>query len=99
MFWFFIIPIAVLIIGLFDLPIGYYTFLRIIVCICGFLIAYVFYLQKRVVNGGAVLFSLIAIFFNPIIPIYLNRKSVWTTIDLITAIIFAIAFFYFKQKN
>lgn len=74
-----------LVIGLFNLPGGYYTFLRIIVfvvsCICIFLPV-----SKESVSYWNIVGGIIAILFNPIIPIYFNDKDIWTAIDIVVII-------------
>ncbi len=98
MFWLFIVPIAALLLGLAKMPIGYYTFLRIIVCLASVVIAAGVYDQKKEISGGVVLFAIIAILFNPFFPIYLN-KEVWSVIDLITAAIFGVFYFTYRQES
>ena len=57
-------------IGLMDLPIGYYTFLRIVVTIGS--VAVVLTELENGLNFWVITFGIIAILFNPFIPIYLN---------------------------
>lgn len=77
-----------LFIGLFDLPIGFYTLLRIVVTIGS--VAVIVSEFDNVFNFWVVSFGLIAILFNPLIPIHLNAKSTWMAIDIITGILFII---------
>ena len=87
---------GLLFIGLIDLPIGYYTLLRIVVTIGSVAV-----LVKEFENGlnfWVFTFGLIAILFNPLIPVYLNNKLAWMSIDIICAIIFVIKSFVIKQK-
>jgi len=70
------------------LPYGFYTFLRLIICAASLYIAYTFYKSK--LNGWMLVFGSIALLFNPIIPIYLNKKS-WIVIDFTGMILFFIA--------
>jgi len=79
---------GLLFIGLFDLPIGYYTLLRIIVTIGS--VAVVVSEFENGFNFWVITFGLIAILFNPLIPIYLNDKSAWMPIDIIAGILFII---------
>lgn len=87
---------ALLIIGMADLPIGYYTLLRIVVTIGA--VAVVVTEFENGINFWVITFGLIAILFNPLIPIYLNDKSAWMPIDIIGGIFFAIKSFTLKQK-
>ena len=80
-----IVAIALLL-ALAPLPIGYYTFLRILVTISSIII-----IAKELKIGLTIwfiLFGITAIIFNPIIPIYLYQKSLWMPIDIVVAILF-----------
>jgi membrane-bound ClpP family serine protease len=89
---------GLLILALFNLPIGYYTFLRLAVTIGA--VAIVFREFQRGFNAWVILFGLTAILFNPILPIYLNNKSAWMPIDIIVAILFLVkALSGFKKKK
>lgn len=98
MIWIFIIPAAFLLIGIADMPIGYYTFLRIVVCLSSGVIAYGSYSIEEKINFGAALFGGIALLFNPIFPVYLQDKELWTTIDILSAIAFVWAGIYVNKK-
>ena len=82
---------GLLFLGVADLPIGYYTFLRIVVIIGS--IAVIVNELKNGLNFWAIAFILIAVLFNPIIPVYFNDKSVWTPIDIIAGILFIVKTF------
>ena len=82
------IPAAVLFIGVFPLPIGYYTLLRLVVTAAAAYIAYdTFQTDKQ--SGWIWVFGFVAILFNPLIPIYLN-KELWMIIDFAAAILFIV---------
>lgn len=87
---------ALLLIGIKDLPIGYYTLLRIVVTMGS--VAVVVTEFENGLNFWVITFGLIASIFNPIIPVYLNDKSAWMPIDIIGGIIFVIKSFTIKQK-
>lgn len=84
---------AVAIVGCFEMPIGYYTFLRIIVTI-GAVLILLKEIQKDV-NPLGISFIIVAVLFNPIIPIYLYQKSFWMLIDIVTGILFL--FYGFRE--
>lgn len=86
---------ATLLIGLFDLPIGYYTFLRIIITIGA--IAILFQEFQKDVNLLGIGFLVILILFNPIIPIYFYKRSIWMPVDIVVAGLFLI--YGFKEKQ
>ena len=97
MIWIFIVPIALLLIGLADLPTGYYTLVRIVVCLVSVLSCYLSYKSDEKIGIATVTFGFIALLFNPIIPIYLHEKEIWTVIDIVTAILLGAR--YFTLKN
>jgi hypothetical protein len=86
-----IVCTGLLFLALFNLPIGYYTFLRIAVTIGA--VAIVFKVFQKRFNIWVILFGIIAILFNPLIPVYLNNKSAWMPIDIVVAILFWIKSF------
>ena len=87
---------ALLFLGIANLPIGYYTFLRIIVTVGA--VAVVVSEFENGLNIWVIVFGIFTILFNPLIPIYLNDKSAWIPIDLISGIIFVIKSLTIKQK-
>jgi len=80
---------GLLLIAIAELPYGYYTFLRITVFIVS-IICVIEYFEKR--NIFVILFAIVAILFNPLIPVYLDKET-WVPIDIITAVIFVISIF------
>jgi FtsH-binding integral membrane protein len=99
MIFLFIVPIALLLIGLADLPSGYYVFLRIVVCLVSCLSCYWSYKSNEKVGIATILFALLAVLFNPIIPIYLYDKDIWTVIDISAAVLLGIRGFTLMNKN
>lgn len=71
---------VLLLLAIFPLTYGYYTFLKLAVFVGGSFLAYQFYQQKNA--GWAVVLASMAILFNPIIPVYLTREA-WLPIDLL----------------
>jgi hypothetical protein len=86
--WLWLIPIALLVIAIERMPYGYYAFTRIVVCGFGALLAFVAWEDGPVSRLWSVIFGLLAVLFNPMIPIYLNRDS-WFYFDLLAAVLFA----------
>jgi hypothetical protein len=81
--------------ALLELPIGYYTFLRIsISCITALFLLKNFGREHQVYS---VLLGLILIIFNPILPIYLNQKTLWQPIDGLASLFFLV--YYFKGTS
>lgn len=84
-------------VGIFRLPIEYYTFLRILIFIGASIIIYNFLSFRQ--YYFSIIFLIILILFNPIIPIYLYRKSLWIPIDTITGILFLLVAFAEKPEQ
>ena len=78
---------GLLLFAIFPLPYGYYQLLRIVVTISSGISAFKAYENKN--QALTIVFALIFILFNPIIPIYLD-KEIWTFIDIIVALFFGI---------
>ena len=95
----FLIPDALLLLAMADMPSGYYVFMRIVVCLACCIIAYGSYKRDDSVNGSVILFGLMAILFNPIIPVYLHDRDIWIPIDLIGAGALVIKGLRFKSTN
>jgi hypothetical protein len=57
------------------------------------------YNRDNAINASVVLFGLMAILFNPIIPIYLYDRDIWIPIDIVGAIIFIVKGLVFKNTN
>ncbi|MCL6296274.1 DUF6804 family protein [Jejuia spongiicola] len=90
-----IICALLLFIAVLKLPIEYYTFLRIAIFIGALLV--IISLSKKII--WVIVFGIITILFNPIIPIYLYFKSIWIPIDIVTGILFLLLFFFNKPKE
>lgn len=99
MIWIFFVPAALLLIGIADLDIGYYTFMRIVVFLAGCLITYASYKENDKVDFWTVAFALVTILFNPIIPVYLHDKEVWAVLDFVGAAIFGIKGFITLKRS
>jgi len=94
-----IIPIIMLFVALLDLPYGYYTLLRIIVCGCSGYLAFTAYNVSQKATLWVFILGGIALLFNPIIPIHLS-KELWTIIDPIVAFIFVGHFIMlYRERN
>ena len=84
----FAIGAALLLAGCFPFSIGYYTFLRIAVFVISIVgIALVYEKKQFWQIAGLVI---LAILFNPVLPIYLHSKAAWIAIDAFSAIFVAI---------
>nr|WP_321237552.1 DUF6804 family protein [uncultured Psychroserpens sp.] len=91
-----IVCASALFIAVFYWSITYYTLLRIIVFIGAILV--MLFLNKKQLYWS-LMFLLVAIFFNPIFPIYLYVKAYWIPFDIITGILFLLVGFIKEQKE
>jgi hypothetical protein len=93
----FLIVAALLLVGMANLPIGYYTFLRIavtVVCVLGIIGEY-----SSKIDFWIIALGLTAILFNPIIPIYFRDKTIWIIFDAICGTMFIIKAFTLKSNK
>ncbi len=77
-------------------PYGFYQFLRWIVSVSAVFNAYQTY--KINLKGWSVVMIVVAILFNPIAPIYLD-KGVWVLIDVVVAITMFVLSQKFKKHE
>ena len=80
-----------------HMPSGFYFFLRILVT-TGAVILIIRDLQVGF-NFWVIIFGILAILFNPLIPVYLHDKSAWTVIDLFSSLMFGIRSFTGTTNN
>lgn len=79
-----------IILGIALLPItgGFYTLVRIAITIGAVIAA--FQNSSNGINTWSIMFGIVAILFNPVIPVYLHDKGAWMMIDIIAMILFII---------
>jgi hypothetical protein len=65
-------------------PYGYYQLLRLVICAVAILNVYLF--NKDGKTGWVITMGLVALLFNPIAPVYLE-KGLWVIIDFVVAIV------------
>ncbi len=86
---------VMLLIAILPLPYGYYILLRWAVCLSAIFSIWVFAgLGKK---SWLLLMAIIALLFNPIVPVYLT-KGTWVIIDLVAALLFFISIFKLKSQ-
>ena len=68
----------------------FYVLLRWVVCVVSAYMTYTSYTQEK--QGWVWTFGIIALFFNPLIPVHLSRET-WGIIDLATGGIFVASLF------
>lgn len=75
-----------LLLAIAKMPQSYYIFLRLIVTVSGIIV-----IARDVKNlqpVWLVLFVIITLLFNPVVPVYFYKKSLWLPIDIVAAIVF-----------
>src|SRR5437868_5763411 len=92
-----IVCAAFLFLSLTNLPIGFYTFLRILVTIGSITIMVTEF--EGGINIWIILFGIIAILFNPLFPVYLHNKSTWMPLDILCGTLFLVKSFLIKQHK
>jgi hypothetical protein len=83
--------------AIFDLPYTYYEFLRPAVFIGSILLIFLILQQNSKLSLLIMLISIIALLFNPIIPIYSNR-GFWLPMNVVSGSIFSYVSLYFGKK-
>lgn len=86
--WLWIIPIVLLLVATIRMPYGYYTLTRIVVCGLAAYLAYAGWQGTIFSRLWSTIFGLVAVLFNPILPVYLSRRT-WYPIDITIALFFA----------
>jgi hypothetical protein len=92
-----IVPVIVLVIATERLPYGYYTFARIVTSGISAWIAVAGFREGPVIKAWSIALALIAVLFNPIIPIYLHRYT-WFYLDLGAAGVFIAHLFLVRLR-
>jgi len=87
---------ALLAIAVASLPYGYFIFMRWFVCAACVFHIYLSYTMRKQLS--VVVFAVLAILFNPLVPIHLNKES-WMPIDLISAAVILSSFAWLRQKQ
>lgn len=77
-------PAAMLLAALLHLPYGYYTLLRLVVCLTAAVIAFQSWPKHQ---AWAIAFALVALLFNPIILVSFARET-WAPIDVAVAVMY-----------
>jgi len=82
------LPVTVMAIGLLPMPYGYYNLVRFVVC--GSAIFFAHNSFQKGESGFVWIFGALAVLYNPILPIHLYEKEIWTVVNLVTSICFFI---------
>lgn len=82
------VPAVMSLAAILPLPYGYYMLLRPVMCIGAAIVAWSLYQSVRKTNWQVWAFVAIAVLFNPLIPIHMNR-AIWLPINMVAAVLFA----------
>ena len=92
----FLIPGALLVIApIISFPYGFYTFLRLSISISAGFIIYLRNKKIKKIDTISIIFAVIVILYNPIIPIHLTRE-IWMPINFISAAVYFYGFYKIK---
>jgi hypothetical protein len=92
-----LVPALLLLIAVWRLPYGYYTFTRMVTCGVAVLIAVAGLQGRPVVQTWSFPLLAIAVLFNPLVPIHLHRAT-WFYFDLGAAAIFILHLVFVRLK-
>lgn len=79
-----VIAACMLLMAVLDMPIIYYTALRVVVFLASGFAAYYFFEKQDGLNG--IVFVLMSVLWNPVFPIWLYNKPLWIVLDIVAAI-------------
>jgi len=82
----------------YDGPYGYYVLLRLVVTVAAAYLAFREYQSQQAVGPWVIGFGFLALLFNPLIPVELNR-GIWLPIDLASAAAFVVYFFKGRKRS
>ena len=97
--WPAILASVLLLLTIFPWPYGYYTFIKFVITAIAAYYAHYLYQEVKKLDFWFWTLIIIAILFNPIIPIYLYDKSIWWVIDGIVIIYFISFIIKFKNNK
>jgi hypothetical protein len=92
-----LIPAGMLILAIGRWPYGYYMLLRVVVSAAALLLATLIYQHAKSFTMWVGLFLIVAIVFNPIVPLHLTR-AVWSILNLAGAALFAGHWFVTRER-
>ena len=90
----FIIASVILLGALGNWPYGYYQLLRWITCGAAVCVAFLAYHWEK--KWATVVFAIVAVLFNPLLPIHLSR-DLWQPIDVVCAVLFVVVGLILKK--
>ena len=73
------------VLGILPLPYGFYMLLRTIICLTA-VIGFIKSREKQEVNWVWI-YGVLAVLYNPILPVHLLLKPLWIVINLVTIVL------------
>lgn len=77
-------------------PYGYYQLLRWVTCAAAVWVGFLAYGWQK--KWATVVFAILAVLFNPLVPIHLSRE-IWQPIDAISAVLFVTIAFAVRRPG
>lgn len=79
------------------MPYGYYQFARFIGMLGFTLLAYYDYQKNQTINSGVIIYTALALLFQPFIKVALGR-TIWNAVDIIVSLGLIISIFIKPKK-
>lgn len=79
-----IVAIAFLVLALAPWPYGFYVLLRFVVSVTAGYYAYLIYQHSKTSQSVFWVMAVVTVLYNPIVPVYLYDKGIWTVLNLVT---------------
>ncbi len=83
-------------IGLGAMPYGYYLLLRLV--LCGIALYLLFGAGLRLIDWQRWTLGAVAVLYNPLLPIRLGDKGLWTIVNVATLVLFGVVSFSRAQR-
>ena len=91
-YWVPAIATLMVLLALMRMPYGYYTLLRL--GLCAVCVYYISQFRPPLTPGHRVALGALAVLYNPIIPVHLGSKGLWTFVNTAT-----ILYFWFVERE
>ena len=93
--WFPLVATLVVLVALGRMPYGYYMLLRLFICAGA--IYYLLLTHNKIKLGHRVTLICIVVLYNPILPVHLMSKTIWSLANLVTVVYFWIIAFRYSR--
>jgi len=86
---------AAVAVGLLQMPFGYYTLLRVVICLTS--VAGVAAARRRGDGLWVWMYAVLVVVYNPVLPLTLGSKSLWIGLNFITIACFWVGALRFRS--